>query len=175
VERGLKHAHPPLDAILKAAGNQRCADCGDRAPRWASVNLGVLVCINCSGIHRNLGTHISKVKSTTLDQWQPEWITTLQQIGNDVAKAYYECKLPADYVRPTQSDSKDTLEAWIRSKYEKKFWAPSGIPEPWELLKEGKKPASVLLQGETKVSSKKEEKKKRSLGKIKSRRRNLQK
>lgn len=43
-------------------GNDRCADCGAPDPDWASLNLGVLVCIECSGVHRNLGVHISKVQ-----------------------------------------------------------------------------------------------------------------
>jgi hypothetical protein len=41
-------------------------------PRWASWNLGVFLCIRCSGIHRGMGTHISKVKSVDLDVWTPE-------------------------------------------------------------------------------------------------------
>lgn len=41
-------------------------------PRWASWNLGVFLCIRCAGIHRNLGVHISRVKSVNLDSWTPE-------------------------------------------------------------------------------------------------------
>lgn len=73
-----------LDEMLKQADNKNCADCGARGesplladltllgPRWASTNLGIFVCIRCSGIHRNLGTHISKVKSVNLDKWTEE-------------------------------------------------------------------------------------------------------
>lgn len=60
--------------ILSAVdGNQCCADCGAADPDWASINLGILVCLDCSGVHRNLGTHITKVRSTTLDTkaWEP--------------------------------------------------------------------------------------------------------
>ena len=42
--------------------------------RWASWNLGVFLCIRCAGIHRNLGVHISRVKSVNLDQWTGEQI-----------------------------------------------------------------------------------------------------
>lgn len=41
-------------------------------PEWASVNLGALICEECAGVHRGLGVHISRVKSLTLDKWEPE-------------------------------------------------------------------------------------------------------
>lgn len=50
-------------------GNDFCVDCNAANPEWASLNLGVLMCIECSGIHRNLGSHISKVRSLDLDDW----------------------------------------------------------------------------------------------------------
>jgi hypothetical protein len=40
-------------------------------PDWASINLGVMMCIECSGIHRSLGVHVSKVRSLTLDTLEP--------------------------------------------------------------------------------------------------------
>ena len=52
----------PIDVLRKVCGNDTCADCGASDPDWASLNLGVLVCIECSGVHRNLGVHISKVR-----------------------------------------------------------------------------------------------------------------
>ena len=51
--------HPKVRQILSA--NPRCADCGTPSPEWASLNLGVLICIHCSGVHRSLGVHLSKV------------------------------------------------------------------------------------------------------------------
>lgn len=54
----------PIDILRKVSGNDKCADCGKPEPDWASLNLGILVCIECSGVHRNLGVHISKVSSS---------------------------------------------------------------------------------------------------------------
>ena len=51
----------PIVVLQRVCGNDKCADCGAPEPDWASLNLGVLVCIECSGVHRNLGVHISKV------------------------------------------------------------------------------------------------------------------
>jgi len=60
--------------VSPIAGNLRCADCAQAGPDWASINLGILVCLECSGVHRSLGTHITKVRSMTLDtkSWEPE-------------------------------------------------------------------------------------------------------
>lgn len=70
-ERGAK-GESALQRMQSVAGNGQCGDCGQPDPRWASINLGVLLCIECSGIHRSLGVHCSKVRSLTLDSWEPE-------------------------------------------------------------------------------------------------------
>lgn len=65
--RSCVKSEKPIDVLRKVCGNDRCADCGAPEPDWASLNLGVLVCIECSGVHRNLGVHISKVCSCTCE------------------------------------------------------------------------------------------------------------
>lgn len=59
-------------SFLSVPGNNKCADCDTENPTWASINLGIMLCIECSGIHRSLGVHISKVRSVTLDDWEPD-------------------------------------------------------------------------------------------------------
>lgn len=97
-------------------------------PRWASWNLGIFLCIRCAGIHRNLGVHISKVKSVNLDSWTPEQVVSLQQMGNSRARAVYEATLPDSWRRP-QTDS--SLENFIRAKYQqKKYIAKEWVQPP---------------------------------------------
>uniref|UniRef100_A0A8C4DDS3 Arf-GAP with coiled-coil, ANK repeat and PH domain-containing protein n=1 Tax=Dicentrarchus labrax TaxID=13489 RepID=A0A8C4DDS3_DICLA len=81
-----------LGVALRGPGNHRCCDCGEEEPRWASINLGVTMCIECSGIHRSLGVHLSKVRSLTLDSWEAEQLKLLCVLGNDVINQIYEAK-----------------------------------------------------------------------------------
>ncbi|CAF0904673.1 unnamed protein product [Didymodactylos carnosus] len=66
-----------LSSMLKEEDNKYCVDCDAKSPRWASWNIGVFLCIRCAGFHRNLGVHISKVKSVNLDSWTGEQIALL--------------------------------------------------------------------------------------------------
>ena len=70
-----------------------CVVCVVADPTWASINLGLFMCIDCSGVHRHLGTHITKVKSCTLDSWKDAWVQFMSQVGNDVANGVWEAKL----------------------------------------------------------------------------------
>uniref|UniRef100_A0A3Q3BFM4 Small ArfGAP 1 n=1 Tax=Kryptolebias marmoratus TaxID=37003 RepID=A0A3Q3BFM4_KRYMA len=106
-----------LSKMLREEDNKYCADCEAKGPRWASWNLGVFICIRCAGIHRNLGVHISRVKSVNLDQWTTEQIQSIQEMGNTRARQLYEANLPDNFRRP-QTDQ--AVEYFIRDKYEKK-------------------------------------------------------
>ncbi|XP_041803929.1 stromal membrane-associated protein 1 [Chelmon rostratus] len=106
-----------LSKLLREDDNKYCADCEAKGPRWASWNLGVFMCIRCAGIHRNLGVHISRVKSVNLDQWTPEQIQSMVDMGNNRARQLYEAHLPESFRRP-QTDQ--AVEVFIRDKYERK-------------------------------------------------------
>eukprot|EP00727_Mastigamoeba_balamuthi_P000978 m51a1_g10878 putative adp-ribosylation factor gtpase-activating protein agd12 (657) ;mRNA; f:24337-27084 len=117
----------PQDAVCSQAkqlcempGNDVCADCGAPKPCWASINLGILVCLDCSGAHRALGTHISKVRSLVMDTcWADEDIVkTMTSIGNAKSNAYWEARLPfsGDSKPGPQSTIADRM-AFVRSKY----------------------------------------------------------
>jgi stromal membrane-associated protein len=126
-----------LSALLKEDDNKYCADCDAKGPRWASWNLGVFVCIRCAGIHRNLGVHISRVKSVNLDQWTAEQIASMQAVGNAKGRAIYEANLPETF-RRSQTDS--AMEQFIRGKYEAKKW----IAKEWT-------PSAVVISSDLKI------------------------
>ncbi|XP_068173022.1 BAR_ACAPs and ArfGap_ACAP domain-containing protein [Antennarius striatus] len=109
---------PALGVALRGPGNRLCCDCGEAEPRWASVNLGVTVCIECSGIHRSLGVHLSKVRSLTLDSWEAEQLKLLCILGNDVMNRIYEARCSEEgRVKPRPHSPRADKEAWIRDKY----------------------------------------------------------
>lgn len=113
-----------LQAIRNAKGNDLCVDCDAPCPDWASLNLGALICIECSGIHRNLGTHLSRVRSLDLDNWPSELTKVLMAIGNHMANSIWE-KCTEGHQKPTREATREQRESWIRAKYEQKvFVAP---------------------------------------------------
>ncbi|XP_018587644.1 arf-GAP with coiled-coil, ANK repeat and PH domain-containing protein 2 isoform X2 [Scleropages formosus] len=112
-----------LGVALQGSGNQHCCDCGAEEPRWASLNLGITMCIECSGIHRSLGVHLSKVRSLTLDSWDPEQLKLLCVLGNDVINTIYEAQVSEKgRLKPSPDSQRQEKQTWIREKYvEKKF------------------------------------------------------
>ncbi|CAH8590605.1 unnamed protein product [Heterobilharzia americana] len=121
-----------IQNIRSAAGNDFCADCGASEPDWASLNLGAMVCISCSGIHRQLGTHISRIRSLHLDEWSTESVAVMGAIGNTLANSVWEAAVPVNAGnrrKPDSSSSREEKEIWIRAKYERQEFLPP-LPYP---------------------------------------------
>ncbi|XP_051979606.1 arf-GAP with coiled-coil, ANK repeat and PH domain-containing protein 2-like isoform X2 [Xyrauchen texanus] len=112
-----------VQKVMAIAGNSTCCDCGQPDPRWASINLGITLCIQCSGIHRSLGVHFSKVRSLTLDTWEPELLKLMCELGNGVINQIYEARREELGARkPQPGDPRHEMEAYIKAKYvERRF------------------------------------------------------
>lgn len=124
-----------LSLLRKAdVANKFCADCGAKDPTWVSVSIGVILCIECSGVHRSLGSHISKVRSFELDLWD-EKTESVEKIGNAGVNFMFEAVIPYNVHKPDASSDREAREKWIidkyiHKKYEKKVLKPvPALPE----------------------------------------------
>ncbi|XP_024015889.1 ADP-ribosylation factor GTPase-activating protein AGD2 isoform X2 [Eutrema salsugineum] len=121
-----------LTILRGIPGNNACAECNAPDPDWASLNLGVLMCIECSGVHRNLGVHISKVRSLTLDVkvWEPTILDLFRNLGNAYCNGVWEELLQLNddceeistntlalIPKPSSKDSFTLKEKYIQVKY----------------------------------------------------------
>ncbi|KAH1048796.1 hypothetical protein J1N35_039580 [Gossypium stocksii] len=117
-----------LRNLLNKSDNRICADCGAPDPKWASSNIGVFICLKCCGVHRSLGTHISKVLSVTLDDWSNEQIEAMSEVGGNLAaNAIYEAYIPEGFLKPGPDASVEERTRFIRSKYELQEFMKSSL------------------------------------------------
>ncbi|XP_039086633.1 arf-GAP with GTPase, ANK repeat and PH domain-containing protein 3 isoform X4 [Hyaena hyaena] len=135
---GNHNAALAVQAVRTVRGNSFCIDCDAPNPDWASLNLGALMCIECSGTHRHLGAHLSRVRSLDLDDWPPELLAVMTAMGNALANSVWEGALDG-YAKPGPDACREEKERWIRAKYEQKlFLAPlpsSDVPLGQQLLR----------------------------------------
>ncbi|KDO30074.1 hypothetical protein SPRG_05265 [Saprolegnia parasitica CBS 223.65] len=111
-------AQPRLVRELMDANGQ-CADCGTSPSEWVSINIGAFLCIECSGIHRSLGVHVSKVRSLILDSWDVTVLELLRtHLGNAAVNRVWEASIAPGWVKPTPQAPRNEKEKWIKAKYE---------------------------------------------------------
>ncbi|KAK9935709.1 hypothetical protein M0R45_022797 [Rubus argutus] len=133
-------------ALRGIPGNDLCAECSSPEPDWASLNLGILLCIECSGAHRNLGVHISKVRSLTLDVkvWEPTIVDLFCNLGNAYCNSVLDDSnaMKTSLSKPGPKDAIQHKEIFIQAKYVEKVMVVrdvSGMPllaaRIWEAVK----------------------------------------
>jgi len=123
----------PADQLVVKAipGNDKCCDCGMKNPQWASVSFGTVFCLDCSGVHRSLGVHISFVRSIAMDSWTPAQLQIMKTGGNQKCQSYLSAKgiLPSTPIKQKyESDHAQLYKLILKARAE-------GKPEPTELPK----------------------------------------
>ncbi|XP_060631860.2 arf-GAP with SH3 domain, ANK repeat and PH domain-containing protein 1 isoform X3 [Anolis sagrei] len=106
-----------IDDIQRLPGNDVCCDCGSPDPTWLSTNLGILTCIECSGIHREMGVHISRIQSLELDKLGTSELLLAKNIGNNSFNDIMEGNLPSPSLKPTPSSDMTIRKEFITAKY----------------------------------------------------------
>uniref|UniRef100_A0A672P1I5 ArfGAP with SH3 domain, ankyrin repeat and PH domain 1 n=1 Tax=Sinocyclocheilus grahami TaxID=75366 RepID=A0A672P1I5_SINGR len=106
-----------IDDVLRMPGNEVCCDCGAPDPKWLSTNLGILTCIECSGIHREMGVHISRIQSMELDKLGTSELLLAKNVGNNSFNEIMEGNLPWPSPRPTPASDMTVRKEFINAKY----------------------------------------------------------
>jgi len=121
---GSTQLSPAASAIM--AANPTCADCNAKNPDWASTNLGIVICLQCSGVHRSLGANDSQVRSLTLDAklWTPTLNKVVLAIGNAQSNRLWGPPLTVEASAST-AERAEQLNTYIRNKYLHKKYAPA--------------------------------------------------
>ncbi|XP_075903770.1 arf-GAP with SH3 domain, ANK repeat and PH domain-containing protein 1 isoform X6 [Nelusetta ayraudi] len=106
-----------IEDVLRMPGNEVCCDCGAADPKWLSTNLGILTCIECSGIHREMGVHISRIQSMELDKLGTSELLLAKNVGNSSFNEIMEGNLTTPSPKPTPSSDMTVRKEFINAKY----------------------------------------------------------
>lgn len=106
-----------IEDVLRMPGNEVCCDCGAADPKWLSTNLGILTCIECSGIHREMGVHISRIQSMELDKLGTSELLLAKNVGNSSFNEIMEGNLPSPSPKPNPSSDMTVRKEFINAKY----------------------------------------------------------
>ncbi|XP_070077927.1 arf-GAP with SH3 domain, ANK repeat and PH domain-containing protein 1 isoform X2 [Equus przewalskii] len=106
-----------IEDVQRLPGNDVCCDCGSSEPTWLSTNLGILTCIECSGIHREMGVHISRIQSLELDKLGTSELLLAKNVGNNSFNDIMEANLPSPSPKPTRSSDMTVRKEYITAKY----------------------------------------------------------
>uniref|UniRef100_A0A8C5H2M5 ArfGAP with SH3 domain, ankyrin repeat and PH domain 1b n=1 Tax=Gouania willdenowi TaxID=441366 RepID=A0A8C5H2M5_GOUWI len=106
-----------IEDVFRMPGNEMCCDCGASDPKWLSTNLGILTCIECSGIHREMGVHISRIQSMELDKLGTSELLLAKNVGNSSFNEIMEGNLPSPSPKPTPSSDMTVRKEFINAKY----------------------------------------------------------
>ncbi|CAJ1082463.1 arf-GAP with SH3 domain%2C ANK repeat and PH domain-containing protein 1 isoform X5 [Xyrichtys novacula] len=106
-----------IEDVLRMPGNEVCCDCGAADPKWLSTNLGILTCIECSGIHREMGVHISRIQSMELDKLGTSELLLAKNVGNSSFNEIMEGNLTSPSPKPTPSSDMTVRKEFINAKY----------------------------------------------------------
>ncbi|THH30688.1 hypothetical protein EUX98_g3510 [Antrodiella citrinella] len=130
-------ARKTLQELIKREDldNKKCIDCSNPNPQWASLSFAVFLCLQCAGVHRGFGVHISFVRSVSMDTWQEEQIRRMQLGGNAPFAAFMAEYPPEGGYTPSMS-AHEKYHCWAASQYREKLdaqlagreWSQSAPP-----------------------------------------------